>query len=58
MQIFVSFYSLSGNLLTGFYCMALYDLFRCLVTLMIRGKSVGRNNRLLEREKQSHINLF
>ena len=39
-------------------------LFRCLVTLRIRGKSVGRvsfdtgNNRLLEREKQSHILLF
>ena len=63
-DIFVLFYSLSGNLLSRFYCTALYDFFSCLGTLRIRGKTAGRvsfdtgNNRLLEREKNSRIFIF
>ena len=36
------FYSLSGNLLPGFIARHYMILFRCLVTLIIRGNSVGR----------------
>ena len=71
-HIFVFFHSLSDPIyssfqetyLPGFIARHYMSLFRCLLTLMIRGKSVGRisfdtgNNRLLEREKLSHIHLF
>ena len=50
--------------LPGFIAWHYKILFHCLVILRIQGKSVGRvsfdmgNNRLLEREKQSHIHRF
>ena len=61
---FLFFTLFQETYLPGFIARHYMILFRCLVTLRIRGNSVGRvsfntgNNRQLEREKQSHIRLF
>ena len=63
-HIFVFFTLFQETYLPGFIARHYMILFRCLVTLRIRGNSVGRvsfntwNNRQLEREKQSHMHLF
>ena len=61
----ILFYSLSGNLLSGYYCTTFMILFGCLVTLnRIRGMAVVKvlfdtgNNRLVVRRKQSHMHLL
>ena len=61
---FVFFTLFQETYLPGFIARHYMILFRCLMTLRIRGNSVGRvsfntgNNRQLEREKQSHTHLF
>ena len=57
------YYSLSGNLLSGYYCTK-FILFGCLVPLRICRMAVVRflfdtgNNRLMLQRKQSHTHLF